>query len=100
MLAFGGCVYFFVYFNRDLSTKNSTDLRSFLGRIEDEKGTLKAIFRIYAGKKQKHAGFLGKDSKETFPFLPTFFFKNNEFQVYFPVKNRLFFVFLGRKWLL
>lgn len=54
---------------------------------------------MYAGKKQKHAGFFGKDSI-LFPFLPTFFFKNNDFQAYFSANYRLFFVFLGRKWLL
>ena len=86
MLAFGGCVYFFVYFNRDLSTKNSTDLRSFFGRIEDEKGTLRVISRIYAEKKQKHAGFLGKDSRKRFRFCLPFSSKTTTFKSIFQQK--------------
>lgn len=85
MPAFGGRVYFFVYSNRDLSTKNSLDLSSFFGRIEDEKGMLKAFSEIYAGKKQKHAGFFGKDSRNRFRFCLPFSSKTTTFKPIFPL---------------
>jgi len=46
---------------------------------------LKAFSEIYAGKKQKHAGFFGKDSRNRFRFCLPFSSKTTTFKPIFPL---------------